>query len=218
MTFHIWSQYSGFVMVKCPRSGLKIGETNLTSAPSDTQPKKMSKLQTAVIIVIAFTVTIAAFYYLGVFDEFQDVDSTSDSASLTPARNLEGTWKTTFPVKFYIKTDFETFGELQDVGSENRTMTWTITATNDENIVNVEVYFTVSDRQLASDSGYTPDVSPMFLEGVISGTRLTLKTGDRTICECNFTTDIITGTWSDHWSMVYEQEVYTATNSLILTR
>ncbi len=45
---------------------------------------------------------------------------------LTLARNLEGTWRTTFPVKFYIKTDFET-SELQDVGSENRTMIWKIT-------------------------------------------------------------------------------------------
>jgi hypothetical protein len=174
----------------------------------------MSKLQTAAIIVIACTITIAIFYSMGIFDEFQDTDSTH----LTPARKLEGTWKTTFPVKFYIKTDYQTFDQLEDVGSENRTMTWTITATSDENIVNVEVRFTVSDRQLVPDSGYTPDVSPMFLEGVISGTRLTLKTGDRTICECNFTTDIITATWNDHWNMVYEQQVYTATNNLILTR
>ena len=89
----------------------------MTPAPSDKQPNKMSKLQTAAIIVIAFTVTIAMFYYLGVFDEFQALDdSTPEATPLTPARNLEGTWKTTFPVTFYIKTDFETFGELQDVG------------------------------------------------------------------------------------------------------
>ena len=190
----------------------------MAAVPSGNQPKKMSKLQTAAIVVLAFSVTIAAFYYLGVFDEFQAIDA-ADQAPLTPARNLEGTWKTTFPVTFYIKTDFETFGELQDVGSENRTMTWTVAATGDENVVNVEVKFTVSNRQLVSGSGYTPDVSPMFLTGVISGTRLTLKTGDNsTIGEFNFTTDIITGTWHDNWSMVYEQEVYTATNSLILTR
>jgi hypothetical protein len=182
------------------------------------QPKPMSKLQTAAIILIAFTVVIATFYFLGFFDEFQALNPEPTQPPLTPARNLEGTWKTTFPVTFYIKTDFETFGELQDVGTENRTMTWIITATNDENTVNVEVYFTASNRQLVADSGYTPDVSPMFLTGIISGTRLTLKTGDRTICQCNFTTDIITGTWSDHWSMVYEQEVYTKTNSLILIR
>jgi hypothetical protein len=192
----------------------------MTATPSNTQPKKMAKVQTAAIIVIAFTVTIATFYFLGIFDEFQALSSDPEPTQppLTPARNLEGTWKTTFPVKFYIKTDFETFGELEDVGSENRTMTWIITATNDENIVNVEVYFTALDRQLVANSGYTPDVSPMFLDGIISGTRLTLKTGDQTICECNFTTDIITGTWSDYWSMVYEQEVYTIINSLVLTR
>jgi len=192
----------------------------LAAAPSDKQPKKMSKLQTAAIILIAFAVVMATFYYLGVFDDFQAIDAepTPEPKTLSPARNLEGTWKTAFPVTFYIKTDFETFGELQDVGSENRSMTWTITATNDENMVNVEVQFTASNRQLVSGSGYTPDVSPMFLEGTISGTRLTLKTGDRTIGEFSFTTDIITGTWSDRWSMVYEQEVYTKTNGLTLTR
>ena len=198
---------------------MKLAETPAT--PSVKQlPKKMSKLQTAAIVIIAFTVTIASLYYLGVFDEFQALSPTP----LTPARNLEGTWKTAFPVKFYIKTDFDTFGELQDVGSENRTMTWIITATSDENVVDVEVYFTVSNRQLVTGSGYTPDVSPMFLKGTISGTRLTLKTGgsqlsdSRTVGEFSFTTDIITGTWSDQWSMVYEQEVYTQTNTLILTR
>ena len=185
---------------------------------SNKQPKPMSKFQTATIIIIAFTVVIAMFYYLGVFEEFEAANPEPTQQPLTPARNLEGTWKTTFPVTFYIKTDFETFGELQDVGTENRTMTWIITATNDANTVNVEVHFTASNRHLVADSGYTPNVSPMFLTGTISGTRLTLKTGDRTICECNFTTDIITGTWSDHWSMVYEQEVYTTTNNLILTR
>src|SRR3990170_6760049 len=192
---------------------MKLAETPAT--PSVKQlPKKTSKLQTAAIVIIAFTVTIASLYYLGVFDEFQALTPTP----LTPARNLEGTWKTTFPVKFYIKTDFDTFGELQDVGSENRTMTWILTATSDENVVDVEVQFTVSNRQLTTGSGYTPDVSPMFLTGTISGTRLTLTSSGTTIGEFSFTTDIITGTWSDHWSMAYEQEVYTTTNSLTLNR
>ena len=184
----------------------------------------MSKLQTVAVVIIAFTITLAVFYYAGLFDEFQvpsqntSEDTVPNSTSLTPARNLEGTWKTAFPVKFYIKTDFETFGELKDVGSESRTMTWIIIGTSEENVVGVEVSFTVSNRQLVSGSGYTPDVSPMFLTGTISGTRLTLTTGGRTVGEFSFTTDVITGTWSDHWSMVYEQEVYTATNSLTLTR
>jgi len=191
----------------------------LAATPQSNQgPKKASKLQILAIVIITFTVTIALFYYMGVFDEFQAANPNSNPANLTPARNLEGTWKTPFPVKFCIKTDFETFGELKDVGSENRSMTWIITGTSNENIVDVEVQFTVSNRQLATGSGYTPDVSPMFLTGTISGTRLTLTTDGRTVGEFSFTTDIIKGTWSDRWSMAYEQEVYTATNSLTLTR
>src|SRR4030042_1874549 len=112
-------------------------------------PKKMSKVQIAAIVVLSFTLTIAILYSMGVFDEFQAINPTP----LTPARNLEGTWKTTFPVKFYIKTDFDTFGELQDVGSENRTMTWIITATSDENVVDLEVRVAVSNTQLVSASG-----------------------------------------------------------------
>src|SRR3990170_1055615 len=185
-------------------------------------PKKMSPIQIAAVVIIVFTVTIALFYYVGFFDDFSVNDGSqgldTNPTPLTPARNLEGAWKTSFPVKFYIKTDFETFGELKDVGSEDRTMTWVITATSNENIVDVEVSFTISNRQLATGSGYTPDVSPTFLTGTISGTRLTLASSGTTIGEFSFTTDIITGTWSDHWSMAYEQEVYTTTNSLVLTR
>src|SRR4030067_2720681 len=116
---------------------MKLAKTPAT--PSVKQlPKKTSKLQTAAIVIIAFTVTIASLYYLGVFDEFQALSPTP----LTPARNLEGTWKTTFAVKFYIKTDLDTFGELKDVGSENRTVTWIITGTSDEHEVNDEVRIT----------------------------------------------------------------------------
>lgn len=190
-------------------------------------PKKMPKVQIAAIVVLSFVVIIGAFYFLGVFDDFQTIADQNqiineNQTPLTPARGLEGTWKTAFPVKFYIKTDFQT-GDLQDIGSENRTMTWVITKTSDENVVNVEVSFSISDRQIVSGTGYVPDVSPNFYTGLISGTRLTLKTGDKfsetgTVGEFNFTTDIMTGTWSDKWDIAYEQQVYTPTNTLILTR
>ncbi len=130
-------------------------------------------------------------------------------------------WKTTFPVKFYIKTDFETFGELKDVGSEDRTMTWIVTATGNENAVDVEVQFASSNNQFVSGSGYIPDLSPVFLTGMINGSPLTLTTvgsDDRVIGEFSFTTNMITGTWNDQWSMAYEQQVYTTNNSLVLMK
>ena len=93
-----------------------MGIQALTEAPAVKHaPKKMPMLQTAVVILIAFTITIAVFYYVGLFDEFQaspdqtlSTTTTPSRPTLTPARNLEGTWKTAFAVKFYIKTDFET--------------------------------------------------------------------------------------------------------------
>jgi hypothetical protein len=45
------------------------------------QPNQMSKLQTAAIIIIAFTVVIGAFYYLGVFDGTGTDIAASDSCS-----------------------------------------------------------------------------------------------------------------------------------------
>jgi hypothetical protein len=158
---------------------------------SALEESKLAKtpLIPVVIAVIAFTVTFAGLYVF-VIEPLQSSDQTMPSTSPTANPSLTP-------------------------------MTWTITSTSDENTVNIEVQFTGSNLQLVDGSGYTPDVSPMFLTGTISGTRLTLTTGgseDRTIGQFSFTTDIITGTWNDQWIMVYEQEVYTTTNSLTLTR
>lgn len=141
---------------------------------------------------------------------------TTVDPTLTPARDLVGTWKTAFVTKFNIQI----YG--QDVGYENRTMTWVITKTNNESVVNVEVTFTGLNRELTSDAGYTPDVSPMYLTGTVSGTRLTLTSDasyySEPVGEFTYTTDNIMGTWHDHWEQLYEQNVYTATNGLALNR
>jgi hypothetical protein len=136
-----------------------------------------------------------------------------------------GTWKTTFSTNFNIATDWSTFGQLEDVGSENRTMTWTITATDQENIVRVQVEFSYTNRQLITDSGYTPYASPMGLTGIINGTQLTLTKVDSgpikrigSVGVFTFTTHNMEGTWHDHWSGVWDQNVYTSTNCLKLTK
>lgn len=191
--------------------------------------------KTPVIIIavalIAFTVTFAALYVF-IIQPFQLPDDTfttptraptqtphpTTNPSLSPVRDLEGTWKTSFSTKFFIKTDFSS-AQLEDVGSENRTMTWVITSTSNKNVVNIEITFAVSNRDLISDSGYTPDVSPMYVQGIISGSRLTLQSSnDGTIGQFEFTSDIIHGTWDDNWTEAYSQEVYTATNGLTLAR
>ena len=104
-------------------------------------------------------------------------------------------------------------------------MTWTITATDNENIVYVDVEFTVYNRKVTSGSGFIGDVSPMQLTGIINGTQLTLTKEDAGPIEqidsvgvFTFTSTQMEGTWHDHWTGVYEQNAYTATNGLKLMK
>ena len=184
-----------------------------------TPIKQTSKLQIAAVAIIAFTVTLGSLYYFGVFDEFQ----AQNCPTLTPARNLEGTWKTAFPVRFYIKTDFETFGELKDVGSENRP------------------WLGKSPRQATTTSStwgqFHSFQPPTILRFRVhawcfldvpdwhnKGHKIDTYDGWRSILWKQNCWRIQLhhrhhpGNWSDHWSMLYEQEVYTATNSLILSK
>jgi hypothetical protein len=191
---------------------------DLQTPPPPKGKVKASQVIPVIILVISI---VGALYFSGFFDgTFPSAPST-----LTPTRDIVGTWKTTFSTKFNIATDWSTFGQLEDVGSENRTMTWTITTTDQENIVRVQVEFSSTNRQLISDSGYTPDVSPMGLTGIINGTQLTLTKADSgpikqigTVGVFTFTTDNMEGTWHDHWSGVWDQNVYTPTDGLKLTK
>ena len=192
--------------------------------PPSLKMKNKAKASQVIPVVILIVSIVGASYFTGFFNDFTD-SSLSDVGKLTPARNIEGTWKTTLSTQFSIATDYENFGQLADAGSEDRTMTWIITGTSDEHIVIVDVQFTYSNRQLAQGSGYTPDVSPMQLTGTINGTQLTLTKGSvgpieqiGSVGVFTFTSSQMEGTWHDHWNGVYEQNVYTTTNALKLMK
>ncbi len=210
--------------------------------PAKQKPKPKIKALTVLPVVIIIVSVVGALYFSSFFSDFGIAPNSSQNTSpshsiapsqspivtaspLTPARDIEGTWVTPIATEFLIATDFQNFGTLEDVGSEYRTMTWTITPTQDENTVNVYIAFTTSNRNLIDGSGYTPDVSPMQLTGTISGTQLTLTRGDQGPVEqvgsvgvFTFTSTQMEGTWHDHWTGVYEQNVYTQTNGLKLMK
>ncbi|MGC8578750.1 MAG: hypothetical protein ACP5QW_01090 [bacterium] len=150
--------------------------------------------------------------------------SGNSSSSLTPARNIVGTWKTTFPTTFYIKTDFCTLdGTLELVASEDRMVTFIISAVSGTDTqVNIEQDFTSSNFTIIKScfgTGYVPDVSPNFYTGVITGTTLVVYDSSHIQKGIfTFTTDLMQGTWDDSWCMAGCQEVYTNTNQLKLTR
>jgi hypothetical protein len=201
-------------------------------ASTSAKPKNNLKVTQIIPIIILIGSIVGALYFTGFFSAltldqntgFNDNDF-SNNAILTPTRDIEGTWKTTFPSQFIIATDFQETGNLADVGSEDRTMTWTISGTNDEHAVLVTVQFEYSNRQLISESGYTPDSSFMQLTGKVNGTQLTLARGDvgpikqvGPVGVFTFTSTQMEGTWHDHWTGVWEQNVYTQTNGLKLAK
>jgi hypothetical protein len=196
-------------------------------ASTSTKPTNKLRVTQMIPIVILIGSIVGALYFTGFFSSLTLDQNTefNDNAVLTPTRDIEGTWKTSFPTQFMIATDFQEFGSLVDVGSEYRTMTWTISGTSDDHIVLVTVQFEYSNRQLISDSGYTPDSSFMQLTGVVNGIQLTLTREDvgpikqvGPVGVFTFTSTQMEGTWHDHWNGVWEQNVYTPTNGLKLAK
>jgi len=162
---------------------------------------------------IAFVVAVVSWATVGVV-----VYHTFSSRSpLSPARNLTGTWKTSFPTKYYCATNEDT-GTFVDFGSEDRQVTWVITEGAYSNTVDIEQYFTESNRQKWDPK--VVDLSPTEYTGIISSSSLTVETyypSEHVVGSFSFTTDIITGTWSDT-ILSFNHNVHTATNGLTLTR
>lgn len=139
------------------------------------------------------------------------------------ANPLAGTWRTSGSVTFHIRTDFRT-GVMQDEGTQERIMTWLVSPTWDPAKVDIEVRFDVTGSSINSGSGYTPDVSPMFLYGFIDGNLLNVTTHGSmftprySVGLFTFNAWSINGTWNDSWCLVYCQDVYTAPGALVLIR
>jgi len=152
-------------------------------------------------------------------------EKTTGTSTLTPARNLVGTWKTTFPVVFTYQTDFCS-SQKEAVAAADWNVTFTITqVSGDESKVNVQMTYTSANyRRVASNcgtgsTGYVPLVSPQFLAATISSSAITINdTRNGQSFSGSFTTDLMEGTWV-HWEcIIYCMGEYTGTNQLKLVR
>jgi hypothetical protein len=175
------------------------------------RPPKKTGTGVKVGIAVAVLVVGALLAYAVILPAL----NTTSNSNLSPARSLAGTWTTTAPTQFNIKTDFNT-PSLEYVGYQTRNVTFVITTTSDPNVVNVAMSFSINNTNLISESGYTPDVSPNYYTGAINGTQLQMRSGSTVIGVFSFTTSTMTGTWDDNWTMVWSQEVYTSTNAIKL--
>lgn len=154
-------------------------------------------------------------------------------APLTPARGLEGTWTTPFPVTFYLNSDG--CGSYAHYAKLTMKLQWTITAISDS-FVNVKWDLTgsTSPVTIGSNCG-SPNptiVFPLEFIGVITGSRLALSeqqmkysnTGaalglyNVLVGTFDFTTDNITGTMFEKDCPVYCSGYSTDNNTLIVQR
>ncbi len=145
------------------------------------------------------------------------------TGSLTPARNIAGTWKTSFETKVFICTDYCT-SDLQVVGNEDWMVTWVISEIDGrDDSVFVKMTYTRSNFQITNagctdGAGYLPEPSPMFLTAKISSALFKLYYGDEKIGDFSFTTDLMQGTFDYQWCMIFCQRMYTETNQLKMIR
>jgi hypothetical protein len=146
-------------------------------------------------------------------------------AVLTPARNLAGTWKTSIatPINFSTDSCGNAPSTMTLAGTEPWMVTWIITPGVDDNHVNIQMTFTKGvfthvTATACSSPILVPEVSPMYLTGAISSTRMNLYYGTVPAGVFNFTTDILTGTFDYTYTGLYSQREYSDPNTMILLR
>lgn len=148
------------------------------------------------------------------------VSCSDTSGPLTPARNLVGTWTMSFPATVYFDNDWCTSSPTT-VFSQDWNATWVITKGANDNTVDVQMNFSTANNQVINgcpDTGVVPEVSPLFLTGNISGSRLTLYEGQDSAGVFDFTSDNIQGDFDYTWCMAYCQREHSENRTFILNK
>lgn len=142
---------------------------------------------------------------------------------LTPARKLEGTWKTPYPFKIYYETTFCDFSTYQLMATEYWSVTWEITEdASDANGNTVNIAMTYLDTGITyiqlcmGSTGITPMVRPSFFTGKISGAYLDVFAGTRQVGHFSFTTDNMEGNWDNQFCVLSCERDYSVNNEFKL--
>jgi hypothetical protein len=144
------------------------------------------------VIIVMLVLTFVRFPALSTGGETQTVQP------------LAGTWETTQPALFLIKTNWPT-GNMTDIGYENRTMTFVITGTDDPSIVYVDVTYSVVYSSIGQDAMYGPEPSPQRYEGKVNGSMLLVEQGGLN-AEFYFNGVTLAGYWNDTLAYSYFTE------------
>ena len=117
------------------------------------------------------------------------------TSTLSAARNIEGTWKTPFAVKFYLSTS--KCGGFARFAEQDQKLTWSITAISDNqvlitNTTNYQGAYTLYNLCPQQPVPVSYLVAPS-MTGVISSSQMDLFIGAEQVGSMSFTSNNLTG-------------------------
>lgn len=145
------------------------------------------------------------------------------ATSLTPARQMAGTWQNDSPIMFYYQTDF--CGLARDVARALWNVTWEVTPVPGfTNAVDVEMRHTRGSMTIlgsCNPTGWVPLISPVDFRLCITSTGFSSCQGSANTsgdAYGSFTTDLIMSTWTHYECLIYCSGERTDINALKLSR
>jgi hypothetical protein len=163
------------------------------------------------------------FFYLiiSIITVFFGCNSEEENNPVTPANKFVGKWKSENPILVKVKTDFCT-NTLEDVATMEWMVNWTVTETDNPNIVDIVMSytssnFTITNPNCTFGAGYVPEPQPMHIKGYITDNSITIDYGNEEILTMDYVNSEITGELSYSYCMVYCQEIYTEENDFSVT-
>lgn len=133
----------------------------------------------------------------------------TSNAPLTPARQLEGTWRSAINIPMNYQTDF--CGPKQVVGTSTWNVTWILTAVQGfTNVLDVEMRYTttgmtrVNSACGSGSTGWLPLPSPIFLRMTVSSSAFTaVDNGNGISVSGSYTSNLMNGTWVHYDCVIY---------------
>lgn len=134
-----------------------------------------------------------------------------------PKGPLVGTWQSLSSIRFYVKTDFDTWpNPPEDIGYEDREVTWKIRSNFDS--YTIEFIFEITGLSITPGKGYTPPVSPEHFTGYLNENILTVYDSQGQVGQFVLQENTLIGTWDRSEEIIYTQVTYTFPNAFVLVK
>lgn len=128
---------------------------------------------------------------------FSGCNSEEENNPVTPANKFVGNWRSENPILVKVKTDYCT-NTLEDVATMEWMVNWTVTETDNPNIVDIVMSysssnFTITNSNCTFGAGYVPEPQPLYIKGYIDDNSITIEYDSQEILTMDYVNSEITG-------------------------